>query len=596
VSDLLTPQQRLFYQRRYDDTHHTHLRTVFTCRPDLRWLWLQNQHAGFNNFLARYHIIFKPFNPNYAAFLLSKIYHHKHLNPEDYPALKRYLENISDGVIKAEIKAFLDTELQRLQETFLAGEAGTQDDSKSGLRLQLQLALIRLIESSSSGVAEVGSDQEAACLKEQKKYIREATGYITKLQEGYEFRSDLYALITSFDRSRCALDLRESKGWQIVLTDHYWDLFMAGTDVAGSCQRVDGDPGLNQCLLAYVQDRKIKMIAIKDDKGRIIARRMMRLLWDEQGNTPVLFLEECYPPCSRSEQLQAMERFAIHIAEDLGVPLVVADSTENSARYPHSLGSLSGVWPEYVDAIHQLATKGEFTIHNSQMLVNPRIQPMFKPRSSYHFTWPGQESMETGQLVTTGGTLALRRECVMGALVLLGTLQQQRGVNLRLLTHEGYVAFMLLHHQFIHFTNPQRSQSGAQLRLASLSPALQEAGMGTIDHEMGHTARKDRDLVLVPATLRQAETLLSVTPFYTALVGADAGNTRLLRWPVLSALATQSASRTLTILIEDISCRGDQTKERDSKPLLWRYQQPRKCCLMDERVLRYTGLAKVPSL
>ena len=41
----------------------------------------------------------------------------------------------------------------------------------------------------------------------------------------------------------------EYEGWKIVDTDDPEYLLMCGTAVKGSCQRVDGDPDLNKCLL-----------------------------------------------------------------------------------------------------------------------------------------------------------------------------------------------------------------------------------------------------------------------------------------------------------------------------------------------------------
>ncbi len=107
---------------------------------------------------------------------------------------------------------------------------------------------------------------------------------------------------------------------QVVDADDWQDLFLCGTEVAGSCQRIDGYPSLNRCLLGYILDGKNRMIAIKDaDSGKIQARAIIRLLLCERK--PVLFLEDIYPdPCPASFQ-KKIEECAKMRARDLGVPL-----------------------------------------------------------------------------------------------------------------------------------------------------------------------------------------------------------------------------------------------------------------------------------
>jgi hypothetical protein len=77
-------------------------------------------------------------------------------------------------------------------------------------------------------------------------------------------------------------------------TEHYRDLFLCGTEVPASCQRVDGKPELNKCLLGYCLDGKIRMLAIKDKTGKMRYRAIVKLLVDTEGK-PALFLECTYP-------------------------------------------------------------------------------------------------------------------------------------------------------------------------------------------------------------------------------------------------------------------------------------------------------------
>ncbi len=82
----------------------------------------------------------------------------------------------------------------------------------------------------------------------------------------------------------------------VAETDCYEDLLLCGTDIEGSCMSVFANISLNKALLGYLLDGKNKMIAIKKPHGgRILARCMFKLLWNEMDNAPALFLESIYP-------------------------------------------------------------------------------------------------------------------------------------------------------------------------------------------------------------------------------------------------------------------------------------------------------------
>lgn len=82
-------------------------------------------------------------------------------------------------------------------------------------------------------------------------------------------------------------------GLTAVDTDDAEDLLLCGTEITGGCQSVDGNFALNRALMGYVVDGKYRMLAAKSDDGRLAARRMLRLLCDENG-LPALFLERLY--------------------------------------------------------------------------------------------------------------------------------------------------------------------------------------------------------------------------------------------------------------------------------------------------------------
>jgi hypothetical protein len=133
------------------------------------------------------------------------------------------------------------------------------------------------------------------------------------------------------------------------------DLFLCGTDVAGSCQAVSADPSTSQALLGYVLDGKYRMLALQRDDGATQARRMMRLLVDENTGQPVLFLEKLHSNAGIDdegpEDLTLVE-LARAKAWELGCPLVCdSEDTVAGDAYQAGLLSLGCAAPkEYVDA------------------------------------------------------------------------------------------------------------------------------------------------------------------------------------------------------------------------------------------------------
>ncbi|MBP9842337.1 MAG: hypothetical protein KBC64_07965, partial [Simkaniaceae bacterium] len=164
---------------------------------------------------------------------------------------------------------------------------------------------------------------------------------------------------------------RDVKDLQVLITDDPRDMFLCGTEVPGSCQRVDGDPRYSQCLLSYVLDGKNKLIAIKDSEEKIVARRIFRLLFDEKGN-PALFLEKHY---GRSEAViqQAILDQAVACAASLHLPLYIQESLEDGLPSSTTLNSLGSSAPtEYVDAVRGV-TNGVYSLETTMRLLTQPI-------------------------------------------------------------------------------------------------------------------------------------------------------------------------------------------------------------------------------
>lgn len=109
----------------------------------------------------------------------------------------------------------------------------------------------------------------------------------------------------------------DQKTYKIIDTEDAEDLFLCGTEVDGSCQRVDGDSTLNKCLMAYVLDGKIRLIAVKNEEGRIISRAIVKLLIDAD-NKPALFFEKIYGVDTFEDDLLSMAK---QKAESMDIPM-----------------------------------------------------------------------------------------------------------------------------------------------------------------------------------------------------------------------------------------------------------------------------------
>lgn len=131
-------------------------------------------------------------------------------------------------------------------------------------------------------------------------------------------------------------------------TDDPCDLLLIGTEVNGSCQRVNGD-GYNKTLVSYMMNGELKAITIKKH-GKIMARSMIRLLWDPKAKTPVILLERLYSNTTHPKINSAIQEWASAKAKTLGIPLT-SKSYPGQKPYPNPLEFKGGLAPyTYSDA------------------------------------------------------------------------------------------------------------------------------------------------------------------------------------------------------------------------------------------------------
>lgn len=163
------------------------------------------------------------------------------------------------------------------------------------------------------------------------------------------------------------LQIDGKKPLVVVDTDDPQDLFLCGTEVDGSCQRIDGNSNVNKGLIAYILDGKNRLVAVKDKKsGKMHSRCLLKLLLDGKTREPVLFQDRIYP--HSSPYTEELNNVAKAKAQDLQVTLYSCnnDSFQDGRRALTSLGN--SLTYEYVDAAAGNINNGRFTIFANKIL------------------------------------------------------------------------------------------------------------------------------------------------------------------------------------------------------------------------------------
>jgi hypothetical protein len=140
-----------------------------------------------------------------------------------------------------------------------------------------------------------------AVLRGDFQELRSNPASSAHLQCIYTARPDLQVLWNkSLDSKTISVNEAEVKEndektkarFQVVETVSPCDLLMLG-DIEKSCQSVYREPESNQALVSYLMNGEIRAFAIKDG-NKIVARILLRLMWDEINQCPVLLQEPLY--------------------------------------------------------------------------------------------------------------------------------------------------------------------------------------------------------------------------------------------------------------------------------------------------------------
>jgi hypothetical protein len=306
-------------EERYEKEPNDHLKQIFASKEGFKEKWINGATYGIDE------LVEKEPSQN-SAFDVKKFLHERimdgHIAKENVPILHDYLEG---KMSVHDAKKVLDS-------------------SQPNIYVDLQRALLFLLE-------------ENITAKEQTdQFAKHIAPLISQLAEE-EFKRDLSALKKLLNPSQRNIP---TKGWIVVDTDSAEDIQASGTEVLGSCQNIHGSPTHNKCLLSYLLDGKIRMLAVKNANGKIMARCIIRALWDEKEKSPVLFQERTYQAAGVPlEALKALHKMAEKRANDLGIPLI-------SGGYKNPLTSLNTKAPfEYVDALasqNMNINNGKYTI------------------------------------------------------------------------------------------------------------------------------------------------------------------------------------------------------------------------------------------
>lgn len=292
-------------------------------------------------------------SPNFLMTYAAKL----NSQPDSFELL-RYLGGIVDEVLAGNYPASrYDLQGEHVK-TIFTGREALFEEWKKGEKANLGDFLLQ---------TDPELDQKLP-FEEQKKLLKEKMEELGKKSPDFEeIREKFESLIQKNEA------LKSFNRFTIEDTDHYIDLFLVGKEGGSSCQAVDGEAKWNKCLMGYVGDGKIRLLAIKDSDGKIIARQIMRVLWD--GEKPVLFIEQMYPKVVNPKYKEAMELFAKERARKLGLPLLLRDDKSTLPLYGKPVFSLgSPARYEYSDSVgstpegEACITKGIYTIAEPRLV------------------------------------------------------------------------------------------------------------------------------------------------------------------------------------------------------------------------------------
>lgn len=303
-----------FHSLRYNPTENPHLDLLVSNRPGLLTDWQKNETPKKLQPIDSTDIT----PMDFRLFLRQRILTDKHLGPLDkFPLLVGYLKGA------------------KVAEKELA--------SPNSKEARFETLSIQLCEGSLPAEA----------------YVRDVRTLGLNLKE---FNNDLSALIPR----------GVSGNYVISESDEPCDLLLSGTEVKGSCQRISGDPELNSCLLGYLMNGDVRLIVVKS-QGKIVARSVLRLMWDPKAKGEVLLLERLYSNVASQVVKKPIMDWALNKAQRMGTPLL-SKELGTGAAFMGPIEFRGGLSPIVYSDAGGSGMKGPFTVRGCHILYKPESQ------------------------------------------------------------------------------------------------------------------------------------------------------------------------------------------------------------------------------
>lgn len=340
-----------FEKERYSDSEH--LTTIFKDREKLKEAWIKGSKESLKTENSK-SIDQINIERNYFQYFKDKIIKDKHLDITKYDYLKDYLTTSDEDKLALTNK--LDEVIEKQLKSVKSLQEELKIDKKQMGEFIKQIALLKSLQLQKAMISL--AKMKDLINVDQLKTLQKVDKLLKEIDSTCEFNHDIEGLIKSFEVNTVSDELT------LVDTDDPWDLFLCGTEVEGSCQRVDGHPELNVGLLGYLLDGKNRLIAIKDSDGKIVARRLLRILWDANNKKPVLMMERTYPAMLPKEYQQEIDRFVKQRAKSLGLA-IYEEGTKDDVKLESK--SSKSPW-EYVDSADGLQSHGIYTIDKATLV------------------------------------------------------------------------------------------------------------------------------------------------------------------------------------------------------------------------------------
>ncbi|MDF2578281.1 MAG: hypothetical protein K0S74_1765 [Chlamydiales bacterium] len=290
LQEVTTPEAHQFYAKRYNEEYSSHLKKIYSYRPDLKELWRVGHTESLNDYLRIHTLLYQKENSTFSFnnYFAQKLLHDQLLDLTLYPNIEKYFNVTSP----AEIKMIVE-ELKcpcKLEDLY---------------RVRLEGLLIKLMQ------------EEAAPLN--LLTLRQVQEALESIPSGGQLANEIDTLLQNFSTIASEAEGSKYNKWTISDTDHYWDLFLACFATTEETLETLKTSDYSKSYFEYAMDGKNRLLAIKDDTGKIRAFTIISLVLD--GEIPVLYQKDFLLKKASPEIKAALEHFAVERAKFLNIAL-----------------------------------------------------------------------------------------------------------------------------------------------------------------------------------------------------------------------------------------------------------------------------------